>query len=152
MQELHEAGFIVTLDNLEADLFTQAKKCVIQPDTETRLEALAQLLDSLTVANLNEVSKLTSKNIRKVNIDSNLDHIHEIAHYNPLYRFWQYLQSVDTSGSAVLTKLENKAEKLSLLYSGLIIEHMGQNDRKYKKELSRRKAVHKVLRRINGLL
>lgn len=57
-------------------------------DTETRLESLAQLFDSMTIGNLTEVSKIASKVMRKVNIDGKLDHMHEVAHYNPLYHYW----------------------------------------------------------------
>ena len=42
--------------------------------------------------------------------------------------------------------------KLSLHFSGLFVEYMGQNERKYKRELGRRKKVLKILKRVHGLL
>lgn len=54
-------------------------------DSQIELEGLAQLLDSMTMVNLSEVSKVASKVIRKVAIDNDLDLLHEVAPYNPFF-------------------------------------------------------------------
>lgn len=45
----------------------------------------------MTMVNLKEVSKIASKVIRKIKIENILDDTHEVAPYNPFYRYWEYL-------------------------------------------------------------
>ena len=55
---------------------------------------MALLLDSLTMGSLKEISKLATKVIRKVPLENILIHTHEVAPYNPFYRYWEYLQTL----------------------------------------------------------
>ena len=68
-----------------------------------------------------------------------LVNLHEVAPYNPLFRFYsEHLKPMlsDSAsqdvGNTLLGRLSKKVQKLSLIYSGLYVEYMGQNERQYK--------------------
>ena len=46
------------------------------------------------MGSLKEISKLATKVIRKVPLENILIHTHEVAPYNPFYRYWEYLQTL----------------------------------------------------------
>lgn len=172
IRELHEHGFILCPESVHSNLIEQFKAkqsdAEVGAAEETRqqsetsdfeLEPLSQLLDSMTLAKLTEISKVATKCIRKVTQTSILENLHEVAPYNPFYNYYaEHLQPMlqDASSArlneSLLGRLKDKVRKVSLAYSGHYIEYMTQNERKFKSQISRRKLVQKILRRVHGLL
>ena len=56
--------------------------------------------------------------------------VHEVASYNPLFKFLEQLKAVNSheteskQGESLIAQLERKCEKASMIYSGLYVEYM----------------------------
>ena len=79
MQRLIDAGLLQTEEQIFDDLVDQAHQ-----KADLSLEPLAGILDSLTKAQLDEISKLATKTIRKVPLE-NLLEVQEIS-CNPFFK------------------------------------------------------------------
>lgn len=121
-------------------------------DDYTLLEPLAALLESLTIQQLTDVSKLANKAIRKVAINEEVK-VQEVAG-NPLYSLHQYLvDSVDPSTSCdLLRHLTKYSHKLSIAFSRMIVNYMTEHEKQFKRELNRMAIIRKILARVYGMV
>ena len=162
LSELIDSGFLSTHTTIQEELLHRVQQLtdggIVEEDSGSlALESLSQLLESLTVGQLKEVGKVATKAIRKVPLENILE-VHEVATYNPLFKYLEHLKAIDgqdderSEDEGLISQLTKKCEQASMRFSGLFVEYMNDNERKYKSHLSKRKLVHKILQRVDGLM